>query len=899
MRLWKLQEEINRLSTAGVEFVESNGTLNTYAYWAGHHFALCPPEFPFPPVGPAMLQVGTDFIRDLRVAERRRNDVHAALLDSSGTSIRVRRFASRPFFEAMRAIPLYIADELLRNGELAGVCEQPGLYVWVWGEAEGAGPQPKDFLYQLWEAVLSWSDRLSPALDQAISHPPPAGPRLLHIRLKLSDESAWTELRRPAKRADSRPVGVVDRRTATVRITVPFGFLSLLMRPANDGERALLELIAESAFQLISPVESLELGQEALVGEPRASVRELVARVMGGADTRFIHMFEARSPTDRIAAIQSRQGGAPRFVLAEDTAAWEDGLAWHVLDRDTLAIRGESFPGAGAELDASRGGQSSRGHTGASATSGAAWEEARTIAGVSPCTSVLNSLVDVVWLRLRAHLATLNGPHLVAHLLENNERIFRDREQWRRTARAVTALYGAAEDVGRISAIRDSERSAASNAARILIEMAVCTSPRQDGRRASLTDVDRLVAGANLLVGLAFDSDAIRAELARPSLEIFPNGRIGTDRSFAATITVPFAIEVHSTDFRAAADAYAELYDRAATPEDTTAAPPDGRSETGESPEPETDPFDADFTVAFVAEYHIAPKRLLEGVVALTTLALEADSVIVRTTRGALTALLQSSHGFDELEVAAFFEMLALVPYGAWGTTPKGFRPRDWQPWRFRRRLSVVARPIIAFGHDESAPVIFGLYQIGATISYLLDNIRSAWLPEEFFTSREMLRYRGARADAEGQAFTAEVAVALCESGWETRTEVLISTLGGPSELGDIDVLAWKKGDDRLLLIECKRLQPARTIGEIAELLRQFRGESSDRLGRHLHRTDWVSKNLDLLATALGAPTSARSVTPLLVTNRDVPMRFRNDLPLPSESILSFDRLRSAFRPHR
>jgi hypothetical protein len=264
---------------------------------------------------------------------------------------------------------------------------------------------------------------------------------------------------------------------------------------------------------------------------------------------------------------------------------------------------------------------------------------------------------------------------------------------------------------------------------------------------------------------------------------------------------------------------------------------------------------------------------------------LRGGSLVVSTTRGALTARLVETQGFDDREVKAFFDMLALIPRGEWDRTPPGFRARDWQPWRFRRRLSLVARPLVVFGQDDDAPLIFGMYQLGTSVSYLFENMQSAWLPEEFFKSDAMLRYRGQVANAEGAGFTQEVAATLRLHGWEARTEVQMSTLGAPQELGDLDVVAWRTDDPRLLLIECKRLQPARTIGEISELLKQFRGEAGDRLGRHVRRRNWIRDHLNALARVIEVPRYASTIRPLLVTNRDVPMRFRSDLPLSPDQI--------------
>ena len=91
--------------------------------------------------------------------------------------------------------------------------------------------------------------------------------------------------------------------------------------------------------------------------------------------------------------------------------------------------------------------------------------------------------------------------------------------------------------------------------------------------------------------------------------------------------------------------------------------------------------------------------------------------------------------------------------------------------------------------------------------------------------------------------------------------------------------------------IECKRLQPARTVGEIAELLTHFRGEGKDRLGRHMNRDAWVRAHPDALMRHLGVDAVAPRMTPALVTNRLVPMAYLAGLPLSPDQIIPLDSL--------
>ena len=85
--------------------------------------------------------------------------------------------------------------------------------------------------------------------------------------------------------------------------------------------------------------------------------------------------------------------------------------------------------------------------------------------------------------------------------------------------------------------------------------------------------------------------------------------------------------------------------------------------------------------------------------------------------------------------------------------------------------------------------------------------------------------YWGSVNDERGHAFANSVAGLLRKEGWGARNEVQMTELGAPPELGDIDVLAWKMNGEVLAIIECKRLQLARTVAEIAEFAVASKGK--------------------------------------------------------------------------
>ena len=54
----------------------------------------------------------------------------------------------------------------------------------------------------------------------------------------------------------------------------------------------------------------------------------------------------------------------------------------------------------------------------------------------------------------------------------------------------------------------------------------------------------------------------------------------------------------------------------------------------------------------------------------------------------------------------AILGLLTTVPREVWRAVPPGFNDKDRQPWRFRRRLSLLRRPIVQLDQSEDPLLI-------------------------------------------------------------------------------------------------------------------------------------------------------------------------------------------------
>jgi hypothetical protein len=146
-------------------------------------------------------------------------------------------------------------------------------------------------------------------------------------------------------------------------------------------------------------------------------------------------------------------------------------------------------------------------------------------------------------------------------------------------------------------------------------------------------------------------------------------------------------------------------------------------------------------------------------------------------------------------------------------------------------------------------------------------------------------------SDRLGHEFSDAVADWFREKGWQARSCVDMTEFGAPAQMGDVDVLAWSPTDGRVFVIERKRLQFARTIGEIGEQLRKFKGEARDELAKHLVRSQWLLDRPGCVRQCIHLTHQDLAMLPLMVTNTIVSMQFVDGLPLANSQIVPFSGL--------
>ena len=493
-----------------------------------------------------------------------------------------------------------------------------------------------------------------------------------------------------------------------------------------------------------------------------------------------------------------------------------------------------------------------------------------TLATKNECKEILHTMVDVLWAEIRDVLQSLNKESTIKHFLYLLNDIEQDRTQWSRTAKAVKAIHEKHDDVTQVAQKREGDRSKTLMCVRGLIEMALCESSESGGSEITEELTDKLLSSCAQMIAVAYDSDAIHWGLIEPKLETFNNGlhQISTD-IYSAVIT-PYLSGHFENTFNAQIESYPDLYNveppRIVEKENFTL-------------------FTADYTEAFVAEYGFPPDVLTNGIREIIELLVEKGLAVDIIQRDVLIHRMQNSN-ISHSHACDLINSFSLSSRVSWEQTPEGYAVRDVMPWKYKRKMSCLVKPLLKMDNNK---IVCSLALLKLGVAYFLDRSINGMFQIEFFDSTTMRSYIGTLIERNGAEFTSSVAQHFEAKGWIVEKEVQMSRFIAPKELGDIDVLAYKQGT--LIVVECKRLQMAKTVSEIADVCNRFRGESKDELEKHINRVNWVSKNLDTITDAFSEMRPITDFDHSLLTSTEMPMRYLNNLPIDSKKIVSFGRI--------
>jgi hypothetical protein len=503
------------------------------------------------------------------------------------------------------------------------------------------------------------------------------------------------------------------------------------------------------------------------------------------------------------------------------------------------------------------------------------------IAGRQEARKFLHDVVAKIWERIEGRLANLDHRAVVSACFAALDELNRDELRWTVSTRALLTLE---EDRPFAQSELRSRRgmlSIASLANRLIIETSQYACPAEGGSVISQADHGILLAEFELLLRMAAHCDAVGNGFIDPGVTIHPNGEIDVDMSFYAEVISPYLTKRTDDTIEKADARYEEFF------------PQGNVSEPVETPGL-AQPFER-FGKAFTAEFGFHFEILFELADAFEDMAISGGGTCGPIGEREFVELLTTGFHLTRGQAGTILNRFSLPMRSAWNRNlPSGVLESDVFPWRYRRGLSLYARPFVELSTRPKSWMVSASH-LRRAVTYLVGNFEQGRFPERYFQSADMKRYIGEIANKKGHEFAEKVSTAMREAGLSAECEIRMTKLGAPPapDLGDVDVLAWDDGSGKVFIVECKRLVEAVTVAEAVQRLEEFKGDPTemDQLAKHVRRVKWLQQNPNGVASMTGIPANRVEFLPLLVTSDLVPMQFLKEVKFPAEQFVDFERL--------
>jgi hypothetical protein len=456
----------------------------------------------------------------------------------------------------------------------------------------------------------------------------------------------------------------------------------------------------------------------------------------------------------------------------------------------------------------------------------------------------LNAAVAIHFEHLTTTVAELNPTGLVEELVARHEALIHRNALQERTLGSRIACF--AETTLVENMIEElPEVNSTAVALRFLIEY-VTACPPAGLRPMSIGVFDELIAHAAEIVNRGMISDVLNYELDDFEISVLGSGRLGVSRDGA----------YHAGQ---------QSYLRARVPVMARQSAASFASHWEQRSDERPDFADAADHAA-KAEFGFTMTELGELIAELVNAAQARSEDVAVERRPALVAELTAALQWDTKRVEQAMELFTLTPRSSFLKPPKPYTGNDVYPWQFNRGLSYLRKPLLRRETAAEPEVLWGMRQTWTAGNYLFQLVMSERLRARTLPMKQFMTQR---RQTETAAFNEHVAELCRTHGLTTRTGVfkigsspLTRTLadGRTEPIGDVDVLAADVAQRRLLVLECKDLEGARTPSELKNEIdytfAQGRAKKS-KLEIHLERIAWISQHLAAVIEWLGGDAAA------------------------------------------
>jgi hypothetical protein len=439
---------------------------------------------------------------------------------------------------------------------------------------------------------------------------------------------------------------------------------------------------------------------------------------------------------------------------------------------------------------------------------------------------------------------------LIVKCLENSEFIIADRERFHRTTTAIEALDRDNSRQPREEfAERESRRAEAATASRAIIEFALAANPLS---RRSCSDFEfgKMLATASLIAAVGQLRDSFQYGLQSMGLKIENNGVFRSESENFSEVIFSHISSLNTDAYNDALEKY--------SPEKKDQEPQDdSKIDSTERDE---------YIEAFHAEFEVSVEELILFSIQMANMQNQAEELVVTVSRENFSKMADEVAPTLGERLLASFSLERRTDYYS---LPENTHESERYLWRNGRMLSLTRKPFIQFEGN----VIFAPAFLKNHAEKLLQDIWDAFIPTSSCRSEALSKWLGKRKKKSGDDFEEEVRKLLRDHGYQAE-QLTMGQLGKPKDQSDVDVVAWKPGNEIVWIIECKNLKTCLNTADIGNQFSRFKGEDNkdDYLTKHLRRLKWIEANPSGTAKTTGIATP--QFKGLVLTSGPAPLKW-------------------------
>jgi hypothetical protein len=349
------------------------------------------------------------------------------------------------------------------------------------------------------------------------------------------------------------------------------------------------------------------------------------------------------------------------------------------------------------------------------------------VQGQAECLAYLEKVTNTLWERIEKRLSCFNRRAVLMSCLYALAELERDGEHWNMTSRALLALEEDHTEVLQEAEERRGDRDSASLTNRLLAETAMYACPQIGGKLLPKAERLELMAHMRNLVSVANHRDAISGGFMPAMVHVFPNGELDVDDQFYASVMLPYTEAFFTKRFRSAARNYEKWFSNYQRPDS-----PDMEETLNRMEKP------------FLEEFGITIDQFVLILVQFRKLALKEQKLFLEFNEQSFLAFLKNECGIDEKNAMRYLARFSLPPRRAWNKDfPVGCTDNDVWPWRFRRQLSLLMRPLVLLTDKPEKHWLVYPPLVERSNAYILNGISEAAFPTEHFRSKAMASFWG------------------------------------------------------------------------------------------------------------------------------------------------------------